>query len=41
MEAGKEHLTEDMVREATRWEIGHSKRGNYDLKQLVTNTFGK
>lgn len=41
MEAGKERLTEDMVRKATRWEIGHFKRENYDPKQLVTNTLGK
>ena len=35
LEAGKERLTRDMVRDATRQEIEHLKRGNYDLKQLV------
>ena len=35
MEAGKERLTRDTVRGATRQEIEHLKRENYDLKQLV------
>ena len=35
MEAGKERLTRDTVRDATRQEIEHLKRENYDLKQLV------
>jgi hypothetical protein len=35
MEAGKERLTRDAVRDATRQEIEHLKRENYDLKQLV------
>ena len=37
MEAGKERLTRDAVRDATRQEIGHLKRENYDLKQLVSD----
>ena len=37
MEAGKERLTRDTVRDATRLEIGHLKRENYDLKQLVAD----
>ena len=37
MEAGKERLTRDTVRDATRQEIEHLKRENYDLKQLVAN----
>jgi len=37
MEAGNERLTRDTVRDATRQEIGHLKRKNYDLKQLVTD----
>ena len=37
MEAGKERLTRDAVRDATRQEIGHLKRENHDLKQLVTD----
>ena len=37
MEAGKERLTRDTVRDATRQEIGHLKRENYDLKQLVAD----
>jgi len=35
MEAGKERRTRDTVRDATRQEIEHLKRENYDLKQLV------
>ena len=35
MEAGKERLTRDTVRDATRQEIERLKRENYDLKQLV------
>ena len=37
MEAGKERLTRDKVRDATRQEIEHLKRENYDLKQLVAD----
>ena len=37
MEAEKEHLTRDTVRDATRHEIEHLKRGNYGLKQLSAN----
>ena len=37
MEAGKEGLTRDTVRDATRQETGHLKRENYDLKQLVAD----
>ena len=36
-EAGKERLTRDTVRDATRQEIEHLKRENYDLKQLVAD----
>ena len=32
MEAGKERLTRDTVRDATRQEIEHLKRKNHDLK---------
>ena len=35
MEAGKERLTRDMVRDATRREIDELKRENTELKQLV------
>jgi transposase len=35
MEAGKERLTRDTVRDATRREIDELKRENTDLKQLV------
>lgn len=35
MEAGKERLTRDMLRDATRQEIERVKRENGDLKQLV------
>ncbi len=37
MEAGKERLTRDTVRDVTRQEIEHLKRANYDLKQLVAD----
>ena len=37
MEAGKERLTRDTVRNATRQEIEHLKRENNDLKQLVAD----
>ncbi len=37
MEAGKERLTRDTVRDTTRQEIEHPKRENYDLKQLVAD----
>ncbi|MDE0720729.1 MAG: transposase [Dehalococcoidia bacterium] len=37
MEAGKERLTRDTVRDAIREEIEHLKRENYDLKQLVAD----
>ena len=40
MEAGKERLTRDTVRDATRQETGHLKREDYDLKQLVSNPSG-
>ena len=35
MEAGKERLTRDSMRDATRQEIEHLKRENGELKQLV------
>ncbi len=35
MEAGKERLSRDTVRDATRQEIGELKRENGELKQLV------
>ena len=35
MEAGKERLTRDTVRDATRQEIGELRRENGELKQLV------
>ena len=37
MEAVKERLTRDTVRDATRQEIEHLKRKNHDLKQLVAD----
>jgi transposase len=37
MEAGKERLTRDTVRGATRQEIDELKRENTDLKQLVAD----
>jgi len=35
MEAGKERLTRDIVRDATRVEVQKLKRDNAQLKQLV------
>ena len=37
MEAGKERLTRDTVRDATRQEISELKRESLDLKQLVAD----
>ena len=37
MEAGKERLTRDSVRDATRQEIASLKRESHDLKQLVAD----
>ena len=37
MEAGKERLTRDTVRDATRQEIDELKRDNTELKQLVAD----
>jgi len=37
MEAGKERLTRDTVRDATRQEIDELKRESTDLKQLVAD----
>lgn len=37
MEAGKERLTRDTVRDATRQEIDELKRENGELKQLVAD----
>jgi len=37
MEAGKERLTRDTVRDATRQEINELKRESTDLKQLVAD----
>ena len=37
MEAGKERLTRDTVRDATRQEIEHLKREDNDLKRLVAD----
>ena len=37
MEAGKERLTRDAVRDATRQEIDEIKRENAELKQLVAD----
>ena len=39
MEAGKERLTRDSVRDATRQEIEQLKRENSELKQLVGEMF--
>ena len=39
MEAGKERLTRDSVRDATRQEIEQLKRENCELKQLVGEMF--
>ena len=37
MEAGKERLTRDTVRDATQHEINELKRESTDLKQLVAD----
>ena len=37
MEAGKERLTRDTIRDATRQKIEHLKQENNDLKQLVAD----
>ena len=37
MEAGKERLTRDTVRDATRQEVNELKRENAELKQLVAD----
>ena len=37
MEAGKERLARNSVRDATREEIGYLKRESQDLKQLVAD----
>jgi len=37
MEAGKERLTRDTVRDATRHEIDELKRENAELKHLVAD----
>ena len=37
MEAGKERLTRDAARDATRQEIDEIKRENVELKQLVAD----
>ncbi len=37
MEAGKERLTRDSVRDATRQEIEQMKRESTDLKNLVAD----
>ena len=37
MEAGKERLTRDTIRDATREEIESLKRENHDLKELVAD----
>ena len=37
MEAGKERLTRDTIRDATRQEIAHLRREKYDLKHLVAD----
>ena len=37
MEAGKDRLTRDAVRDATRQEVGDLKRENSELKQLVAD----
>ncbi len=37
MEAGKERLTRDSIRDATRQEIESLKRENHDLKELVAD----
>ena len=37
MEAGKERLTRDSVRDATQHEVGQLKRENGELKELVAD----
>ena len=37
MEAGKERLTRDVIRDATRQEIEQIKRENAELKHLVAD----
>ena len=37
MEAGKERLTRDAIRDATRHEIEHIERDNADLKHVVAD----
>ena len=37
MEAGKERLTRDSVRDATQYEVGQLKRENGELKELVAD----
>ena len=37
MEAGKERLTRDSVRDATQHEVGQLKRENWELKELVAH----
>ena len=37
MEAGKERLTRDAVRDATQQEVQTLRRGNVELKQLVAD----
>lgn len=37
IEAGKERLTQDTIRDATRQEIESLKRENHDLKELVAD----
>ena len=37
MEAGKERLTRETVRDATGQEIQQLRRDNYELKQLVAD----
>jgi transposase len=37
MEAGKERLSRDMVRDATQQEVGQLRRENGELKQLVAD----
>ena len=39
MEAGKERLTRDSVRDATRQEIEQLRRENSELKQLAGDLF--
>ena len=40
MEAGKERLTRDSVRDATQHEVGQLKRENGELKELVLSQLG-